>query len=252
MNLKYFEEQAYDTLLKEIPSNVEHYKSTDIEWLDEDFKGIPYFGTSSLTVANVSLDCKKELSNEEKNLQDLTNVRLLYDAYKNLTPLQATNKLLWAYLAHTTFKEYTVSRWIKNPEDEDKEEGIIKTIKKRFFIGGTQDLIRYNAISRLWWAGYLTYDEENSNHYHLTNILFTGQQICADILDTPFCGNKKIIKGILQGLKYFIDESHSTPGLADHMRECVKYFRRYAAVTNVDFLDENEIKDLIFSFLIKK
>lgn len=250
MYLKYFQEQAYDDLFKEISSNTEHYKSTDTEWLDEYFKDIPYYGTSSLTVSNVNLDCEKKLLNEEKNQQDLTNVRLLYDAYKILTPLQATDKLLWAYLAHTTFKEYVVSRWIKNSETED--EKIQDTIANRFFISGTKGLMRMNAISRLWWAGYLTYDENNSNHYHLTNILFTGQQICADILDTPFCGNKKIIKGILHGLKYFIDESQSTPGLADHMRECVKYFRRYAAVTNVDFLDENEIKNLIFGFLIKK
>lgn len=50
-----------------------------------------------------------------------------------------------------------------------------------------------NAVSRLWWAGYLSYDEDNSaDHYHLTKILFTGQQICADIMDTPFAVIKKL------------------------------------------------------------
>src|SRR5574344_58188 len=96
-----------------------------------------------------------------------------------LAPLQATNKFMWAYLAHTKFKGYTVSRWINNP-DNDKIQG---TISERFFVAGQNGLIRMNAISRLWWAGYLTYDENNpADPYHLTKILLTGQQIWADIL----------------------------------------------------------------------
>ena len=105
-----------------------------------------------------------------------------------------------------------------------------------------------NAVSRLWWAGYLTYDENYGDPYHLTRILFTGQQICADILDTPFGGNKTIITGILLAIEKYkeeVDEYISS----ELVRRCIKYFRRYAAVTSVDFLSETEIKDIIFTYL---
>lgn len=251
MYLSYFEEPAYEKLRQDISNNVEHYIIEDISWLDIYFEGIAYFKESRWVMvqnADLTYELDKKLSTEEKNIQDLTNVRILYEAFKNLTPLQATNKFMWAYLAHTKFKGYTVSRWINNP-DNDKIQG---TISERFFVAGQNGLIRMNAISRLWWAGYLTYDENNpADPYHLTKILLTGQQIWADILDTPFCGNKKIIKGILLGLKKYLEEEKINTNLADFVRECIKYFRRYAAVTNVDFLEEAEIMDIVYTFFKK-
>lgn len=248
MYLCYFEEPAYDKLKQNISDNVEHYKTEDICWLDKYFDGINYYKTSGVMVQNADLiyEADKKLSTEEKNIQDLANVWILYDSYKNLTPLQATDKYLWSYLAHTVFKKYVVSRWINNP-DNDK---IQTTITDKFFVNGTSGLMTDNAISRLWWAGYLTYDEDNTaDPYNLTRILLAGQQVWTDILDTPFCGNKKIIKGFLLGIKKCQEEKKVS---ANIIRECVKYFRRYAAVTNVDFLEEKEIEDLIFAFLIKK
>jgi len=107
-----------------------------------------------------------------------------------------------------------------------------------------------NAISRLWWAGYLTYDDNNAvDKYHLTSILFTRQQISADLLDTPFCGNKRIIMGILSGLKLYIDTTKTVS--VDKFRECIKYLRRYAAVTAIDYLTSEEISKLTCDFLMK-
>ncbi|MDR1168520.1 MAG: hypothetical protein LBK53_06510 [Heliobacteriaceae bacterium] len=252
MYLSYFEEPAYDKLRQDISNNVENYIIDDTSWLDAYFNGLPYAKISGIMVNDAKLDYEdsKKLTIDEKNAQDLTNVRLLYDAFKKLTPLQATNRLMWSHLAHTRFKGYTVSRWINDSDTEDNE--IQGTIAKRFFVTDQKGLIRMNAVSRLWWAGYLTYDENNSaNPYHLTEILLTNQQIWADILDTPFCGNKKVIKGFLSGLKKYLDEGNAKTNLADFVRECVKYFRRYAAVTNVDFLDEAEITDIVYKFLTK-
>jgi len=245
MYLSYFEEQAYERLKQNIAQNIENYTTSNTDWLNAYFGETPYFSTSSrVMTSSVSLSYEegKKLTDDEKNSNDLANVRMLYGTFKNLTPLQATNKFMWSYLAHVTFKDYVVSRWIKDSRE------IQKTINEKFFVNGTSGLMTDNAISRLWWAGYLTYDENNADPYHLTKILLSAQTIWTDILDTPFCGNKKVIKGILSGLKKCQDEKRIT---VDFMRECVKYFRRYAAVTNVDFLDEAEITDIVYEFLTK-
>lgn len=250
MQLKYFEEPAYEKLYDNIQINTDLYITNQEDWLERYFENINYYGTSSVIVPDVTLYTSDSiLSTEEKNIQDLTNTIQFYNAYKNkLSPLQATNKYMWSFLAHSVFKNYVVSRWIKNPDDIN--EKTVNTIKKRFFVSDTKSLIRMNAISRLWWAGYLSYDENNAtDHYHLTKILFTGQQICADILDTPFCGNKKIIKGILLGIKEYLQEDKSSQNLADSIRECIKYLRRYAAVTVIDLLTLEEISVITLQYL---
>lgn len=248
-NLKYFDETVYGNLFADIKNNIDFYASSDVE-LKDLLPNIPYYGESTIS-ANLpsELDFKNDMNTDEKNKSDIVNTRFIYEALKTLSPLVATNGYLWSYLCHTKYKKYVIARWIKNPEDEDKHEGTVKTIQKRFFCSSNKkDIMRMNAISRLWWAGYLTYDKNHSDPYHLTKILFTGQQICADILDTPFCGNKTIITGILLAIEQYKDEVAENIN-SELVRKCIKYFRRYAAVTNVDFLSETEIQNIIFKYL---
>ena len=248
-NLKYFDETVYGNLFADIKNNIDFYTSSDVE-LKDLLPNIPYYGESTIS-ANLpsELDFKNDMNTDEKNKSDIVNTRFIYDALKTLSPLVATNGYLWSYLCHTKYKKYVIARWIKNPEDEDKHEGTVKTIQKRFFCSSNKkDIMRMNAISRLWWAGYLTYDKNHGDPYHLTKILFTGQQICADILDTPFCGNKTIITGILLAIEQYKDKIKENIS-SELVRRCIKYFRRYAAVTSVDFLSEMEIHNIIFKYL---
>lgn len=247
-NLRYFEETAYGNLFATIKNNINFYTDSDGE-LKDLLPGVQYYGESSISANLPNLDFKNDMTTDEKNASDIVNTRFIYEALKTLSPLVATNGYLWSYLCHTKYKEYVITRWIKNPEDEDKKEDTIKTIKKRFFCSSNKkDIMRMNAISRLWWAGYLTFDEKHGDPYHLTKILFTGQQICADILDTPFCGNKTIIKAILLAIKKYKEEINENI-CSEQVRKCVKFFRRYAAVTSVDFLSESEIEDIIYTYL---
>ena len=248
-NLKYFDETVYGNLFADIKNNIDFYTSSDVE-LKDLLPNIPYYGESTIS-ANLpsELDFKNDMNTDKKNKSDIVNTRFIYEALKTLSPLVATNGYLWSYLCHTNYKKYVIARWIKNPEDEDKHEGTVKTIQKRFFCSSNKkDIMRMNAISRLWWAGYLTYDKNHGDPYHLTKILFTGQQICADILDTPFCGNKTIITGILLAIEQYKGEVAENIN-SELVRKCIKYFRRYAAVTNVDFLSETEIQNIIFKYL---
>lgn len=248
-NLKYFDETVYGNLFADIKNNIDFYASSDVE-LKDLLPNIPYYGESTIS-ANLpsELDFKNDMNTDEKNKSDIVNTRFIYEALKTLSPLVATNGYLWSYLCHTKYKKYVIARWIKNPEDEDKHEKTVETIKKRFFCSANKkDVMRMNAISRLWWAGYLTFDEKHGDPYHLTKILFTGQQICADILDTPFCGNKTIITGILLAIEQYKDEVAENIN-SELVRKCIKYFRRYAAVTSVDFLSEAEIQYIIFKYL---
>lgn len=246
MLLGYFTEEAYDKLLKDIPRNAKKYSDSD-EWLPE------YFGSSGEYFKQSSVDVNRfspsytpgKKDDEQKSQEDLVNTRLIYDAFRNLTPLQATNKYMWTYLCHAVpeYKAYIQDRWMV----EEREN----TIKNRFFVTNPGSLLNDNALSRLWWYGHLTYDKSNSNPYALTEILLTNQTICTDVMDTFNRMNHERMKGVLLAIKEFKETVKENEGITDYFRECKKYLNHYAAVTTLEYLNSKEIKELALNYMLK-
>lgn len=245
MNLIYFTKDAYKLLKKDLNLNKDNYYSED-PWLDEYFAtaGLDeFYKTSSITVPNIELICTGD-DIETKNSDDLINIKSFYTEYKDkITPLQASDPLLWSALCHITFKDYILKRWKKADDTV--------SIDKRFFATeGRGSLLYYNAISRLWWSGYLTYDEErkNSNPWYLTETLFSAQQIQKDLFDQPFSMNKTIVKGLLSALKRIQDEQGNA--CTTIFRKCCdSYLNHYGAVSILDTLTSVEIEDIAYAYM---
>ena len=194
MLLGYFTEEAYDDLLHDIPKNSEYYAENKGNWLSSYFRGKnDYYKISTVNVSEFTLEYTPGKKDDaQKAREDLVNTRILYDALKSLTPLQASNKYMWTYLCHAVPKYYTyiLDRWMQGERQN--------TIKTRFFVTNSDSLRNDNALSRLWWYGHLTYDKKNSNHYELTEVLLTNQTICTDVMDTLNRMNYDRIRGVLQ------------------------------------------------------
>ena len=246
MKLGYFTEDAYGMLLQDIPKNAEMY-SSDKEWLSDYFENMNnYYKKSTVSVKKFSPNyIPGEKDDEQKSKEDLNNTRLIYDAFMDLTPLQASNKYMWTYLCHAIpeYRAYIQDRWM-----QDRREN---TIRNRFFVTTDGSLLNDNALSRLWWYGHLTYDKDNSNNYALTEILLTNQTICTDVMDTFNRMDLNRMRGVLRAIKDFKDELSSNEGITEYFRECKKYLNRYAAVTTLEFLDSSEIRDLAFNYMMK-
>lgn len=247
MLLGYFTEEAYEDLLHNISKNAEKYSSND-EWLAEYFgKTEGYFKISKTVDVNrfVPSYTPGKKDDTQKAKDDLVNTRMLYSAFKNLTPLQASNKYMWTYLCHAIpeYRQYIFDRWMQEAREN--------TIKNRYFVTSFGSLLNDNALSRLWWYGYLTYDEESTNPFALTEILLTNQTICTDVMDTFNRMNFNRMKGVLLAIKEFKETIEENEGITDYFRECKKYLNHYAAVTNLDFLEVEEIKKLAFDYMVK-
>lgn len=132
-NLRYFDETVYGNLFSDIKNNITFYTSSDMD-LKDLLPNIQYYGESVISAHLPDLDFKNDMTTDEKNESDIVNTIFIYEALKTLSPLVATNGYLWSYLCHTKYKKYVIARWIKNPEDEDKHEKTVETIKKRFFV----------------------------------------------------------------------------------------------------------------------
>jgi len=245
MNLIYFTKDAYKLLKKDLNSNKDNYYSED-PWLSEYFVSVgldEFYKTSSITVPNITLVYSGD-DTESKNRDDLLNIKILYSEYKDkLSPLQASDPMLWSALCHITFKPYVLNRW-------RKDDGTVRLDQRFFATEGRASLLYYNAISRLWWSGYLTYDEDkaSSNPWYLTETLFSAQQIQKDLFDQPFSMNRTIVKGLLMALKR-IQEENGNSCTTIFRKCCDSYLNHYGAVSILDTLDSGEIEKIAYDYM---
>ncbi len=247
MNLIYFTKEAYKWLKKDLDVNKDKYYRDD-PWLSEYFAKVgldEFYKTSSIVVSNLQLSCSGD-DVESKNNDDLLNIKLLYSDYKDkITPLQASDPLLWSALCHIPFKEYVLQRW-------KKDDGTVRLDQRFFATEGRASLLYYNAISRLWWSGYLTYDETraSTNPWHLTETLFSAQQIQKDLFDQSFSMNRTVVKGLLSALK-IMQEENGNKCTAIFRACCDSYINHYGAVSILDTLSADDIETIAYNYMKK-
>ena len=247
MNLIYFTKDAYKLLKKDLDANKDNYYRDD-PWLSEYFAKVgldEFYKTSSIVVSNLQLNCSGD-DVESKNNDDLLNIKLLYSDYKDkITPLQASDPLLWSALCHISFKEYVLKRW-------KKDDGTVRLDQRFFATEGRASLLYYNAISRLWWSGYLTYDETraSTNPWHLTETLFSAQQIQKDLFDQSFSMNRTVVKGLLSALKT-MQEENGNKCTTIFRACCDSYINHYGAVSILDTLSADDIETIAYNYMKK-
>lgn len=240
MLLQYFKEEAYDKLINSIGDNLDWY-SADMVTIDDIGLDSNAFETSSLDLPSFALVSPPQgASNDEKNENDIINIKSVYESWKGLTPLQARNKYLWTYYCHCNpnCRSYIRARWMDGCFTESQ-------VRDRFFVTESKrNLVRENALSSLWWKGYLTYDGANPNNpFWLTQTLGTTTNL-ADFLDTFNSFNPARAKGVIKAIAEVMDELGIDQLKNQLFRDLNRYLNRYAAVTPLDYLSEGEIKEL--------
>lgn len=245
MNLPYFSKEAFKTLKAELHNNEAKYYSQE-QWLDDFFAtmGIrDYLRTSSIVVPDLQLVCSGT-DDKVKCQDDLDNVRRLYGSYKDkITPLQASDPSLWTALSHTVFKDYVLKRW-------GGESGDVSISQRFFATEGRASLCYYNAISRLWWAGYLSYDEdlEGVNPWHLTQTLLSAQQVFKDYSDQSFSMSKSVTIGLLKALSRIQDKTGNSATRVFRLC-CDSYLNHRGAVAVLDILEPEDIEEIAYEFM---
>ena len=126
----------------------------------------PYDATQVKRLANVYQP--EGLLDRMDPTDDFKSAVELFKAYKDLTPLVASLPDLWVYLCHVDLFPYVQKRWPKVMTDDVDEQYILNHWHEN------QHFMR-TTFAGLWWHVYLTYDEEESNPFELTEILFRSQ-----------------------------------------------------------------------------
>ena len=122
----------------------------------------------------------------------------IFESFKNLEPIQASDERLWTYLSHVDLYPYMIKRWDAVHKGTAKDS--IDYILEHWFLTSTAQagLLRH-SLSGLWWAVYLSVDENRSDKYELTKILLRQLDFPTRTLGTYKLGrHKEAVIGILE------------------------------------------------------
>jgi hypothetical protein len=233
----YLKETHLDDLKSHIGSNLHYYESAE-PWLDSFFKEGAWHLPS-----NISLDCiELVMPKSSTEHYDFENTKIIYDALKGLTLAQATDERLWASLTHFTFWKYMRARWAI---EETTSKKLNDYIKERYFVlpHHARGLIR-NGIARLWWYGYVSYDEKRSDPYELTRIMLKKLDIPESLLGRAFSYNRNITMNILEIIAE-LDSIGKPFYKRDPFRDLMKYINQLGGVTVLDALDKSDLEGIM-------
>ena len=169
----------------------------------------------------------------EKMMQstsDFDAAVLLYEAYKNISPLLASTEQFWVYLCHVDLFPNMQKRW-----DSDLEKS--EYIEDHWFFG-KHGYLR-NGLASLWWSVYCSYDETRDNPYELTEILFRNYSFRTTWLKIML-RTKEGLLGMLEFLKENPDIMDSA--FENRSRFIAKYVNIIGGTKQLSYLDRNYLK----------
>lgn len=177
-----------------------------------------------------------EKLNETWN-DDFQSAIAIYEAYKDISPLLASNEAFWAYLTHVDLFTYTQKRWSEVMGNNCSSNYILD----HWFIG-VQGILR-NAIASLWWSVYNTVDETRENKYELTEILFKSFTLRVVTFGAyQLIRHREAMIGILSFLHDNPDVTGN--GFEYRGRFISKYFNRLGAVKQLAYLKRDFFYDI--------
>ncbi|MCP5508037.1 MAG: hypothetical protein H7A37_07040 [Chlamydiales bacterium] len=231
--LSVLNDSAVSLLERSVSENLPFYQH-DFSWIDDFFEGEQWkLKTRLVPIVKQSSSLERVLvPPENEELFDLENSKRLYEAFKNLTPVQARDQRLWIKLGHVEFWQYMRKRWPAENNDAS-------WIRQRYLFAGNDKraLIR-NGISRLWWYSYMTFDEERENPYELTEVLLSKLDIAQTILERSMGSSKTILHTFLDFLR--VNDARTNNRIV--VRSLAKYLYGLGGYTLLDSLSPNAIK----------
>lgn len=246
MQPRFISKGSIDSLLVNFDEAKPHYMSGDKDWFEQRLVREKGLRDSRFVFPDFELTCGDgEATDEEYALTDTENVRIIYDAMRDLPTATAVDQRFWAGLCHTDLWDYVQYRRRKafvSGNDSDIKSSF-------FFMRGIKRSAHIHCVSRLWWAGRLTYDEQNSSNPYALTPLLTGNAFASRIMlfsSSNLTANKDTALGILDAIKEQADAG--VPLRREHFVGATKYLNRMGAITILDYLDRKRVKSIIVEY----
>ena len=209
MKIHFLKEDALIALKANVAANLANYGKPTNEWIYEYFQGEDPFMEANFECEDFQLLLSPKP--DQLSFTDAKNVRILYSALKNLTDTQATDERLWAGLCHYDLWDYMSKRW--KMEGEKLKSQLVLS---RYFISyasGRKRGLTVNTLSKLWWIGRLTYDQNRSDPFELLKYFETEFSTKVLLmLSNNFMNGFEISSGVLDALMYLKNVGYELKG----------------------------------------
>ena len=173
---RFLRHSALDELRNQVEQNLASYRSGDFDRLVVD--GSHWFD-HSVEIDEEALAGLK--APEGQNHWEPENCAILYNAMAGVSPYEARDERIWAYLTHTDLLIYTRLRW---PIPADDREAAAH-VRKHFFARDKRQVERDNAASRLWWMAYLCSRVSSLDLHDALEAFLFRSDVRANIVERP-------------------------------------------------------------------
>lgn len=246
MVIHFLKDDCLTALKANIAGNLKHYSEPTNDWVYGFFDGENPFLEYKFQIDDFQFDTEIN-ENHSQGQQDVENIIRLYSVMKNLTDTQATDERLWAGLAHSDFWPYMSTRWKGQNEKSPN-------VSSRYFLGTGSGLRRslfVNTLSRLWWAGRLTYDENRKDSFELTRSLekfYSARNLV--LFSSNYINCRNVMRGLLSALVILDNEGYTQSyRSANCLVEATKYLNIFGGSHILDYYTEEEIKDKVLNYM---
>lgn len=195
MKQRIFKKKYAQQLEERVEQNMPKYINPDFSW-EEDSQG----NTIELDFEQPDLSGMMDYAENSNASSDYFAAKILYEAYKHLTPLQAAQHHFWQYLSHVVLYDYMRKRWPKVYNDDCPAS----YVNEHWFYG--QGFIR-NWLEGMYWSVKCSVIEKEGEEpdYKYTEFLFSIQKIRdRGIAAAPYIlSNPAAVRGMI---RFYMDE----------------------------------------------
>ena len=236
MRLMYLSQEAIDDIKINYGKYKKHFLDETNEWFMKLFIKNGWVHESKIQCAEITLN-----KDEDYNVSDRKNIEILYDALMDLSPAIASDERLWAGMLFCHFWDYVKYRRASEINGGDERD----VLNSFFFMRGTKRSCFMNCLSRLWWTGFLLYDEKSPNHYNAVDLICESAYASNILLlsSNNFIANKNLALGLLDCI-----ENRKIKGDKIgryHFVESNKYLNCIGGATLLDTLTREEARNLV-------
>lgn len=236
MKQKAFTKEYAEELEFNIESNLTKYRSDRFDYDSNSVIDLSYDAHEGLLeemLPYLSTEAKVEVDAAIK----------LYEAYKDLSPLEASYRPFWLYLSHVELYHYMYKRWLEGLDVDN--ESLTSHIESHFFY--KHQALRSHLEGMYWLVRKsVEYKENGEPDYTYTRFLFS-RRVLGDrgIAARKFLfANDRVFKGILK----YIMKNEDTIFL-HHMQAratyCAKLLNAKGAVVEMSMWTEKEVEEFL-------
>lgn len=206
MHIPFAKELSVTELEGAIEDNIDRYVNGDFFDYFSDKDKTFYPGFDIRLVKNIDNEVANyDFKNQEKEIDKDWTLKV-FKGVKGIIPSIGKDKRLWTYLTHTHFADYCRKRHAIT----SVEKATARIIKQRFFCQGiSRGIERDNAISRLWWNGYLASKVQGMQLERALELLLYNTDIRQQIVERPFLSTNSTL---LSAVIHVLDESEKSDG----------------------------------------